>query len=653
MNKTNLRKSTRRALAATTIAASAALLAGGAWAEVRSGTISASTTLDSLEVTSSLEITGEGVVVTIAPGGSVKVGDGVLGARLAVTDGASLVVADRNSSAQKIIIGLNGGSGTLVVDGGTIDCYDLSIATGASSSDAAAGAVVLSNGALVSAKNKVNLSDSSDASAAAGDIRASVEIGTGSTLNCWALSSMNSCSNVVSFTGGTLQAAIIMKEGSGVMELRGVGDSEISIEQIVSSSYGTGNAYLFYNSSGSVVLSGQAGARFSSAYPTSVYPNQFSRFSRNAIQAKYEGGTTFAAGTIRLYHDSQLPKGGDVVIAAGAVLDLGGHAQTIGALSGSGTLRNGNSGSSSLILGGTSNAFSGTVSVTNGAMTLATANTRRHYKVVVEATHESSADAFQFPEFALFNAKGERVNLNSSLAGTPSTENSSLVNDIYKLFDGDTTTGIYLLKGSGPLVFSFSLANETPVTGYLFATRTDKTTLNPKAPGTWKIYTSDTALAANADGWIEIDSVSGYRQTSGYGWYAYNGGVPMAFNKPAGSLAAFSPSATISVATGTTLNLTNTGTAIGNIVVDCATGGGTITGGSLAASGTVTLTGAITPLPMVYAVPLTLTPSVQPGSRLDGWTAMVNDVAARNTTLRFADNAITLDRTGATVIYMR
>jgi hypothetical protein len=127
----------------------------------------------------------------------------------------------------------------------------------------------------------------------------------------------------------------------------------------------------------------------------------------------------------------------------------------------------------------------------------------------------------------------------------------------------------------------------------------------------------------------------------------------MAFNKPAGSLAAFSPSATISVATGTTLNLTNTGTAIGNIAVDCATGGGTITGGSLAASGTVALTGAITPLPMVYAVPLTLTPSVQPGSRLDGWTAMVNDVAARNTTLRFADNAITLDRTGATVIYMR
>ncbi len=647
------------ALAATIGAATTAM------AEIRSGTISAPETLSSLEVEGNLEITGEGVVVTISSG-AVSVGDGVQGARLSVTDGASLVVADRNASVQSIYVGRNGGSGTLVVDGGSVDCYAIRLANGASATDAAAGSLVLDNGADVSTKDAVYLSNPADATTTApgSDTRASVVIGVGSTLSAWSLSAYNDCSNLVSFAGGTLSVAKMTKRGAGVLELAGT--ASIRIAQTFSPAVAGGNIYLFDVDRnavvGPVVLSGANGAEFALVYPTANYQKTTSVAQRDLVRFAYSGTTTLSSGTLTLTAASQLPKGGDVAIGAGAVLDLNGNAQTVGELAGAGTLHSAST--TTLSVGGASGTFAGTVDVSAGTLSLKTGNARRHYKVVVSAPIDSTQD-FQFSEFALCDAKGERVNLTTALDGSPSSTTSNIGN----LFDGDPTSGIWLSNANGPVVFTFSLASGTPVFGYLFAPKTNNRA-NTKAPGTWTIYASDTALAADADGWVEIASVSDFVLTGGnkgnnvgYGvtdgsmgsdaWKAYNNGVPLQFSAGSGTVPAFSQSAKVAVASGATIDLSDTATAVGIVAVDCAAGGGTISGGSLAAGGGIELAFSDNRLPLLYEVPLTVLPSVEPPSKLEGWTACVNGNEQPDATVRFSGGKFILDRQKATVLYMR
>lgn len=667
MNKSVLMRNAHTSTMAATAALAAAVgAAATAMAEIRSGTISASETLSSLEVEGNLEITGEGVVITISSG-AVSVGDGVHGARLSVTDGASLLVADRNDSAQSIYIGRNGGSGTLVVDGGIVDCYDICLANGASATDAATGSLVLGNGAAVSSKNSVILSSPADASttAPAADTRATIVIGSGSTLSAWSLAGLNGCSNLVSFAGGTLSVAKVEKRGTGVLELTGT--SPIRISQTFSPTVANGNIYLFdvdrYTEVGPVVLSGASGAEFALIYPTENYQKTTSVAQRDLVRFAYSGTTTLSSGTLTLTAASQLPKGGDVAIGAGAVLDINGNAQTVGELAGAGNLHSAST--TTLSVGGSSGAFAGTVDVSAGTLSLKTGNARRHYKVVVSAQIDTGTDAFQFSEFALCNAKGERVNLTANLDGSP----SSTISTIGNLFDGNPTTGIWLSKNSGPIVFTFSLAAETPVFGYLFAPQTDKLA-NTKAPGTWTIYASDTALAADADGWVEIASVSDFVLTGGnkgnkvgYGvtdgsmgsdaWKAYNNGVPLQFSAGSGTVPAFSQSAKVAVASGATLDLSGTATAVGRVAVDCTAGGGTITGGSLAANGGIQLTYSANRLPICYEVPLTVSPSVDPPAKLEGWAVSVNGNGQPDTTVRFAGGKFILDREKATVLYIR
>ena len=644
-----------------------------ATAEIRSGTITASTTLASLEVAGSLEITGADVVVTISSG-AVTVGDGVQGARLAVTDGASLLVANRDSSVQSVHVGLNGGSGILVADGGTIDCYNIVLAGGASAEDPATGSLVLANGASVSAKNMVKLADpSGNATTSSSDVRSTVSIGAGCTLDCWALSANNACSNVVSFSGGTLQVAKLLKRGTGILELAGSGTAPIRIVQTVSPTVaaGDGTIYLFdvdrTGDVGPVVLSGPAGVDVSLVYPTPVYPKSTRLAQRDLVRFDHAGTTTLSSGTLALASASPLPKGGDFAIAEEGVLDLNGTTQTIGELSGAGTLRS--AADAALAIGGSAGAFAGTIDVAAGTLAVATGHARRHYKVVVSAAVDPSQD-FQFSEFALCDAKGERVNLTSDLAGPPSTLNSTIASNIPNLFDGDPTTGIWLAKNNAPLVFSFSLAEADSVVGYLFAPRTDKYA-NNKMPGTWTIYASDTAIAADEEeGWTEIASVSGFtltggnnNNTRGYGvtdgsmgsaaWSAFNNGAPVPLAAGSGTVAAFSPAATVSVASGATLDLSATGTALGRLSVDCAAGGGTINGGSLSTNGVLSLDYPASRLPRVYEVPLSLAPSVPPSAKPKGWRAVVNGEPANGTTVRYSEGRFVLTREGATVVIIR
>ncbi len=74
----------------------------------------------------------------------------------------------------------------------------------------------------------------------------------------------------------------------------------------------------------------------------------------------YAGGTTIGAGTLRLDCSHAIPNVGDVTVEGGAVLDLNGHSDSMGALSGSGTVLLGG-GSLSLGLGDGSATFSGLI----------------------------------------------------------------------------------------------------------------------------------------------------------------------------------------------------------------------------------------------------------------------------------------------------
>ncbi len=94
----------------------------------------------------------------------------------------------------------------------------------------------------------------------------------------------------------------------------------------------------------------------------------------------YTGGTTVSGGTLQLASAGALPGGGAVSVAAGATLDLDGHAQSIGTLSGAGTIALGNA---TLSAGDAdSSTFSGVIGGTggltkagSGTLTLAGANT--------------------------------------------------------------------------------------------------------------------------------------------------------------------------------------------------------------------------------------------------------------------------------------
>ncbi len=81
----------------------------------------------------------------------------------------------------------------------------------------------------------------------------------------------------------------------------------------------------------------------------------------------YSGATTISSGTLRLGANSVIPDASAVVVASGAVFDLNNYSDTVGAISGAGTVR---TGSGALTLGAGMN-FNGTLELNGGTLNLA------------------------------------------------------------------------------------------------------------------------------------------------------------------------------------------------------------------------------------------------------------------------------------------
>ncbi|WP_028467231.1 DUF4347 domain-containing protein [Nisaea denitrificans] len=223
---------------------------------------------------------------------------------MTLNQGTLSVAADGNLSAGTVTI--NGG--TLAVTGATT--IDNAIALGASNGTVNVGANVTMSGVVSGAGNLTK---------------------TGaSTLT---LSGTNTYSGTTTVSGGTLSVSTDSNLGTGNVALSGGGLTVTGATTIDNDISGTSG--LTKSGTGTVTLSGTN---------------------------TYSGGTTVNGGTLQVSGGNALADAGAVTVSSGATLDLNGTSETIGSLTGSGTL---NIGTGTLTLtDSASTNFSGTISGT-------------------------------------------------------------------------------------------------------------------------------------------------------------------------------------------------------------------------------------------------------------------------------------------------
>lgn len=221
---------------------------------------------------------------------------------MTVSQGTLSVAADGNLSAGTVTI--NGG--TLAVTGTTT--INNAIVLGGSNGTVNVGANVTVSGGVSGAGNLTK---------------------TGaSTLT---LSGTNSYTGTTTVTGGTLSVSTDGNLGTGAVVLNGGGLTVTGATSLDNDISGTSG--LTKSGSGTVTLAGTN---------------------------TYTGGTTINDGTLQVTGGNALADAGAVSVAAGATLDLNGSNETIGSLTGSGTL---NIGSGTLTLtDSASTNFSGSIS---------------------------------------------------------------------------------------------------------------------------------------------------------------------------------------------------------------------------------------------------------------------------------------------------
>ena len=247
---------------------------------------------------------GTNVLAKTGTGTLTLSGTNTASGSMTVSQGTLSVAGDGNLSAGTVTI--NGG--TLAVTGATT--INNAIALGASNGTVNVGANVTMSGVVSGAGNLTK---------------------TGaSTLT---LSGTNTYSGTTTVTGGTLSVSADGNLGTGSVALNGGGLTVTGATTIDNDISGTSG--LTKSGSGTVTLSGTN---------------------------TYSGGTTINGGTLTVSGGSALADGGAVTVGSGATLDLGNTNETIGSLSGSGTI---NIGTGTLTLtDAAATSFSGTISGT-------------------------------------------------------------------------------------------------------------------------------------------------------------------------------------------------------------------------------------------------------------------------------------------------
>ena len=352
---------------------------------------------------------------------------------------------------------------------------------------------------------------------------------------------------------------------------------------------------------------------------------------------------------------------GTVMIDEGATLTLDGTTASFASLYRNGTL-NGINGAKIVTGVGTSTvygdgAFAGTIDVVGGTLRFgATGAVGPWFRLSITGNRDAN-NSVQLSELALYDAQGNRVNGNLAFNAKDKAATSLAAGEmtaIYgtagggeapdKLTDGDLSTkgGLYVTTKPNPVTMRLAEAfASSKVFSYALASANDHA---ERDPASW-------TLEASADGtnWTVLDTrvqetVGDVRRS----WMAYNGGQPYFTTNLTAGTTAFSPTATVKIGGGATLDLTcAASTAIGDLVVDYATGG-TIRRFVPAAAGTLTVTGA----PASWRelkLPLAVT-DVEGAANLEGWTVTVNGRAFKGACAFVSDGFLCVRKSGLVIV---
>ncbi|MEQ8334582.1 DUF4347 domain-containing protein [Nisaea sp.] len=251
-----------------------------------------------------------------------------------VTDDGTNVLA-KTGTGTLTLSGTNSASGTMTVSQGTLSV--------AADSNLSAGAVTINGGTLaVTGATTVDNAIVLGASHGTVNVGANVTMsgvvsGTGNLTKTGAstltLSGTNTYSGSTTVTGGSISVSTDSNLGTGNVALNGGGLTVTGATTIDNDISGTSG--LTKSGTGTVILSGTN---------------------------TYSGGTTVNGGTLQVSGGNALADAGAVSVASGATLDLNNTSETVGSLTGSGTL---NIGTGTLTLtNAAATNFSGTISGT-------------------------------------------------------------------------------------------------------------------------------------------------------------------------------------------------------------------------------------------------------------------------------------------------
>lgn len=368
------------------------------------------------------------------------------------------------------------------------------------------------------------------------------------------------------------------------------------------------------------------------------------------------GGTLELADGVELACRGVMGVGGDIVCGTGArivsvveddqtlaypVFDGGafekagaGTTRVTGDLAGLGVLR----------------VSGGTLAVDNGY-----AVTNRYFRFVIASNRWMAAHAgtepstteqktVQFGELALYDRRGNRINLSTNGATSSGTASAGY------LLDDKTTTSCYYtgLPAAYDFTVTISEANAAAgVVSYLFAQETQYYGVADKTPASWKVYTKET----DGGTWTLVDDRPDCRTENGGGWKGWNGGTPWQFGtKSSAPRAALDATTDVAVASNAVLDVSATGAAtqFGSLTVDMADAG-TIRGGAFAATGVLSITNFA--LEGGKTLPLVFVGTTAPAS-FANWTVVVNGEVKPNVGISFDGTHLTL-LSPSTVILFR
>jgi autotransporter-associated beta strand protein len=394
-----------------------------------------------------------------------------------------------------------------------------------------------------------------------------------------------------------------------------------------------------------------------------------SNYNATATRNAWVTNTGFAVSSANL--PNAINDRANMNVKLGASILLDGVPETLGGLSGYGTVTLSNV---NLTLSGSADAtatFGGTVNG-NGSLIKTGANTQSLFgtnlfagDVVVQGgtlavqggapatwfrltimKNKGNLDVTQFSEFALYSVDGVRRNLsltqgsgtNSLLQGQFATpvaySTGSGTEGPDKLFDNATGTK-WCLTGNTPYVTNpatyrvvvMRLTNSTPeITGYNFCTANDAP---DRSPVTWTLESSPNGVI-----WTNVDTRTDFvPTTSFFTWYNSSNAFTLANRAVTdGDTDVIPDSSVVEIRSGATLAVNNGSDTIGALRVDMLSAG-TLTRLTAKTNGSLYLLNT-TGRPASWVIPLSITSVTNPGA-LKSWKIYANGVQLSGYTLTY------------------